>query len=92
MMSNTKMSRSIFLAAVAVFLAVAAFTGCKNDLEKHVDETASADGASSDEMTVILPGDVVLTMVKVEAGTFEMSARDGENESNEVSHQATLCS
>ena len=90
MMSNTKMSRSIFLAAVAVFLAVAAFTGCKNDLEKHADETASADGASSDEMTVILPGDVVLTMVKVEAGTFEMSARDGENESNEVSHQATL--
>ena len=89
-MSNTKTSRNIFFAFVAVFLTVAAFTGCKNDLEKHADETASADGASSDEMTVILPGDVVLTMVKVEAGTFEMSARDGENESNEVSHQATL--
>ena len=60
------MSRNIFFAFVAVILTVASFTGCKNDLEKHVDETASADGASSDEMTVILPGDVVLTMVKVE--------------------------
>ena len=33
-MSNAKMSRNIFLAVVAVVLAVAAFTGCKSDLEK----------------------------------------------------------
>ena len=89
-MSNTKMSRSIFLAAVAVFLAVAAFTGCKNDLEKHADEKASAKGAATGEMTVILPDNVKLELVKVEAGTFEMSAKDGENTDDEVPHRATL--
>ena len=31
-----------------------------------------------------------IEMVKVEAGTFEMSAKDGENERDEVPHQATL--
>ena len=34
MMLNTKMSRNIVLAVVSVVLAVAAFTGCKSDLEK----------------------------------------------------------
>ena len=33
-MSNTKMKRNVFFAVVAVVLAVAAFTGCKSDLEK----------------------------------------------------------
>ena len=37
-----------------------------------------------------LPGDVKLALVKVEAGTFTMSAPDGENYSNEKPHTATL--
>ena len=79
-MSNTKMSRSIFLALVAVlalFLAVASFTGCgKNEANNLAGEKVFANDAASGEMTVSLPGNVALTMVKVEAGTFEMSARD----------------
>ena len=37
-----------------------------------------------------LPGNVKLAMVKVEAGIFEMSAKDGENERGEVPHRVTL--
>ena len=37
-----------------------------------------------------LPGGVKLAMVKVEAGEFTMSARDGENECDEVQHIAKL--
>ena len=79
-MTNTKMSRSIFLALVAVlalFLAVASFIGCgKNEANNHAGEKVFANDAASGEMTVSLPGNVTLPMVKVEAGTFEMSARD----------------
>ena len=39
---------------------------------------------------ISLPGGKILEMVKVEAGSFTMSARDGENYDNEVSHRATL--
>ena len=77
-----KLRRNIFLATLALFLTLAAFTGC--------DEKASAKGAATGEMTVILPGNVTLPMVKVEAGTFEMSAKDGENTDDEVPHRATL--
>ena len=34
-MSNTKMKRNIFLAAVAIFLSVAAFTGCRTTEEER---------------------------------------------------------
>ena len=40
--------------------------------------------------TVSLPDGVNLEMVKVEAGSFIMSAKDGENSRSEVSHHATL--
>ena len=90
-MSNTKMKRNVFFAVVAVVLAVAAFTGCgKNEANNHAAGNATAKGATSGEMTVILPGNVTLPMVKVEAGTFEMSAKDGENTDDEVPHRATL--
>lgn len=36
-MSNTKLSRNIFLAAVAVFLTVASFTGCGTTKEINED-------------------------------------------------------
>ena len=39
---------------------------------------------------VALPGGATLKMVKVEAGSFEMGARDGENKNNEIPHRATL--
>ncbi len=37
-----------------------------------------------------LPSGTVISLVKVEAGTFEMSAKDGENSDGEVPHRATL--
>ena len=52
------------------------------------NKTASAPSGGS--MTVALPGDVKLELVKVEAGSFEMSAKDGENFGDEVPHRVTL--
>ena len=43
-----------------------------------------------EEKTITLAGNVKLELVKVEAGSFEMSARDGENYGDEVAHRATL--
>ena len=91
MISNTKMKRNVFFAVLAVVLAVAAFTGCgKNESDHHAGEKTSENDAASGEMTVILPGNVTLPMVKIEAGTFEMSAKDGENTDDEVPHRAML--
>ena len=45
---------------------------------------------NEDVLTISLSGEVKLEMVKVKAGSFEMSAWDGENRSGEVPHQATL--
>lgn len=47
----------------------------------------------NDEETFSLPGGVKLKMIKVEAGSFEMSAKDKDNRDiipSEVPHQATL--
>ena len=42
------------------------------------------------EVTVRVPGGVSMELVRVEAGSFTMSARDGDNFSSEVLHRATL--
>jgi len=42
------------------------------------------------DRTIALSGGVKLELVKVAAGTFTMSARDGENYPEEVPHRATL--
>ena len=39
---------------------------------------------------IILSGNLKLNLVKVEAGTFTMSAKDGENSSPKTPHRATL--
>ena len=85
-MNNRFKTLSGFLAlflALAV-LSTAMFTGCgKDEANNHADEKASTDGAASGEMTVSLPDNVKLELVKIEAGTFEMSARDKVTEDNE---------
>ena len=43
-----------------------------------------------EDKTITLPNDVKQELVKVESGSFEMGARDGENDSDEVVHRATL--
>ena len=53
-------------------------------------EAAAALGFSGGDKTISLPGNVKLELVRVEAGSFEMSAKDGENDDNEVPHRATL--
>ena len=51
--------------------------------------TMTGCGKSGD-LTLELSGNVKLEMVKVEAGSFEMSAKDGENSKYEVPHRVTL--
>ncbi len=41
-MSNTKMSRNLFIAILALFLTVAVFTGCRHDVVNADGETVSA--------------------------------------------------
>ena len=53
-------------------------------------DTAQQAQVPPGDKTIVLPGNVKLELVKVEAGSFEMSAKDGENESDEVAHWATL--
>lgn len=85
------MSRNIVLAIIAIFLTVASVTGCgNNQADNHANENKSVKDSASGEITVILPGNVTLTTVKIEAGSFEMSANDGENFGVEVPHRATL--
>ena len=59
----------------------------KETLIWHEPVNLSGEAA---EVIVIVPGEVSWKMVKVEAGSFTMSARDGENETDEAAHQATL--
>ncbi len=61
----------------------------KNNSNDEESEKASAK-LGPDDMSVELPGELQLVLVKVKAGAFEMSAFDRENEDNEVPHQATL--
>ena len=48
------------------------------------------DAAPEFNGTVVLPSREKLKMIKVEAGSFIMSADDGENEKNETPHPVTL--
>lgn len=61
----------------------------KNNSNDEESEKASAK-LGPDDMSVELPGELQLVLVKVKAGAFEMSAFDRENEDNEVPHQAAL--
>ena len=54
------------------------------------DEASANALTAPGDRTIVLPGDVKLELVKVEAGSFEMSAKDGENGDNELPHRATL--
>jgi len=46
--------------------------------------------AKGDKLTVHLPNGIPLDLMKVEAGTFAMGARDGENGDDEIEHWVTL--
>ncbi len=71
-----------FNSLATLFLTAIAFIGCRE--KERIDE-ATWNGI------VELPGGVTLQMVKVEAGTFEMSSSaDGKNYFAEVPHQVTL--
>jgi len=55
--------------------------------------TAAVPGLAFDEMTIMLPGDVPLVLVRIPAGTFLMGSPEGERGNvfdNEPQHQVTL--
>ena len=57
--------------------------------EKSVKDMLREDSKNK-EQNVTLPGEVAMKLVKVRAGSFEMSAEDGENNPDEVAHRVTL--
>lgn len=79
--------RKTFHFFLAIILTAFVFTACGG---KDNANDASVQISLPAEMTFSLPGNVKLELVKVEAGSFTMSARDGENYDDEVSHRATL--
>ena len=88
-MKFRKLLSALLLAAGVAFVA-----GCGEKAgKKAADDKSVADKAVDKpdaDMEIALPGDVKLALVKIEAGSFEMSAKDGENDSGEVPHRATL--
>ena len=48
------------------------------------------DAAPEFNGTIVLPSGEKLRMIKVEAGSFIMSADDGENEKNETPHSPKI--
>ena len=100
-MSQPKIFRKTFALSLAILLTAAVFAGCgkKGDSKDGSAEKAPAgkkevsvdiSDSPAEEKTIALPGNVKLELVRVEAGTFEMSAEDGENWGNEVPHRVTL--
>ena len=79
---------------LAILFGAAVFTGCG---KKDSEESETGVGKESREIdeknwdgTVNLSRGVKLEMVKVKAGSFEMSADDGDGFPDEEAHSATL--
>ena len=62
----------------------------KKEFPEFFAQPSGAPAVEGDKLTVALPDDAKLELVKVEAGSFLMGARDGENNGNEVEHKVTL--
>ena len=81
-MNNRFKTLSGFLALFLVLavLSTATFTGCgRDDANNHADEKASAKLAASGEMTVILPDNVKLELVKGRGGHVR-DEREGQSD------------
>ena len=84
---------SILFGAVTLIIAgVIAISSVAAQVRKAKNARLVAKAMNRFESTgvIALPGGVELKVVKVEAGTFTMGEKDGENNSDEVPHQATL--
>ena len=57
---------------------------------EEAERKALVEQMSGEKMTITFPDSSKLEMIKVAAGTFEMSAGDGENDGDEVPHLVTL--
>ena len=62
----------------------------KKEFPEVFSQTVKTPAAKGDKLTVDLPNNVMLELVKVEAGAFAMGARDGENGDDEKEHWVTL--
>ena len=78
------------IAAVVVIAGVFVLLFLKTKSDRGASPEAVSAESSDDGKTIVLPGGVEMKMVKIEAGTFEMSRKDGENYFSEVAHEATL--
>lgn len=97
------MARMLFCFGAVMFVAGTASilgTGCppaNKDIQKTVLKVLSGDGcrgcAPEDDVTILLPGDVPLVMVKIPADTFQMGRYAGEQDSidsEDPQHQVSL--
>ncbi len=78
-----KHDATIFLYAVVLCLLVFPMTNCSSP------ESQGVKGKREPEVDFILPGDVLLEMVRIPAGTFMMGAMNAEPNEKPV-HQVTL--
>jgi len=62
----------------------------KKEFPEVFSQSAEPPASKGDKFTVALSNSVKLELVKVEAGTFAMGARDGENNGNEREHSVIL--
>ena len=62
----------------------------KKEFPEFFSQSAELPAANGDKLTVDLPNGVKMELVKVEAGTFVMGARDGGNKGNAREHEVTL--
>ena len=76
------------LCGLAVFAGMAFLAGCGKSSSKKTEAPAIKPGQKI--VTVSLSGGVELKLARVGAGSFEMSAGDGTNDSDEVAHPAVL--
>lgn len=97
------MSRMLCCFVAVMFVAGMAAVlgwGCPpadNSLQKTVLKALSGDGcqgcAPEEEITILLPGDVPLVMMRIPAGTFQMGRYAGEQDSldsEDLQHEVSL--
>jgi formylglycine-generating enzyme required for sulfatase activity len=78
------------LCGLTILLSAFAFTACGEKDDSSDEDSKKTESKDGEDKTISLSDEVSMEMVWVKAGTFEMSAQDGQNSDDEVAHSATL--